>query len=573
MSDNAHHHTVSQIFQLVKKMLRNERQFYWLAIMYGIGISLLTLAVPISVQMLINTVANTGLVAQLVVLTVTLFVLLLISGLLYALRLHLMELFGRRFYARLVGEITLRTIYAQNPFFMDNNKNTLFNRYFDIVIVQKTVPYLLIGGFSVILQALVGFVIVSLYHPVFLGFNIVLILMLWLVWGIWGKGAVLSAVELSQTKHNVAGWVEGLGASNGYYKSRQHIERSLTETDNQTANYIRSSEKHFKYTFSQTLAFLFIYALASALLLGMGGWLVIIGELSLGQLVAAELILSAVFYGISQLGLYFNSFYDLAAAAEELSQFYDIPQEIPEGNVEPRQGDGDLVFSNVQGVARSTDAVFNLCIKKGERIMCATPNHGVQRLFTDLLKHHIKPDGGYVTFFGTDILDIEVHELRQIITILDRPNLVASTIREYLRYADINQQNNLMMDALKCAGLEETIRYMPDGLDTELSVTGAPLSLVEVLKLKLAASILAKPNILVLNQLFDVVPSHILNRVIERINNNGETTIIYFSNRDDNLSFNKFLLFDDHNQEYFENFQKFKSANLILTNQVGEEKD
>lgn len=573
MSEKMPQHTVSQVLQLVKNMLKNEKQYYWLAIIYGIGISLLTLAVPISVQMLINTVANTGLVAQLVVLTVTLFVLLLISGLLYALRLHLMELFGRRFYARLVGEITLRTIYAQNPFFMDNEKGTLFNRYFDIVTVQKTVPYLLIGGFSIILQALVGFVIVSLYHPVFLGFNLVLIVLLWLVWGIWGKGAVLSAVELSQTKHNVAGWVEGLGASNGYYKSRQHIERSLTETDQQTANYIQSSEKHFKYTFSQTLAFLFIYALASALLLGMGGWLVIIGELSLGQLVAAELILSAVFYGISQLGLYLNSFYDLTAAAEELSLFYDIPQEIPEGNIEPRQGDGDLLFSNVQGMARSADVVFNFRIKQGESIMCATPNHGIQRLFTDLLKHHIKPDGGYVTFFGTDILDIEVHELRQIITILDRPSLVAATIREYLRYADVNQPNHIMMEALACAGLDESIRYMPEGMDTKLSVTGAPLSLVEVLKLKLAATLIAKPNILVLNQLFDVVPSHILKRVLDKINNNGETTVIYFSNRDENLNFDRFLLFDDHNQEYFEDFQKFKSANLILSNQTNEEKD
>lgn len=566
-------HSVSQVLQLVKNMLKNEKQYYWLAIIYGIGISLLTLAVPISVQMLINTVANTGLIAQLVVLTVTLFVLLIISGLLYALRLHLMELFGRRFYARLVGEITLRTIYAQNPFFMDNDRSTLFNRYFDIVTVQKNVPYLLIGGFSIILQALVGFVIVSLYHPVFLGFNIVLIIMLWLVWAIWGKGAILSAVELSHTKHNVAGWVEGLGASNGYYKSRQHIERSLTETDRYTADYIRSSEKHFKYTFSQTLAFLFIYALASALLLGTGGWLVIIGELSLGQLVAAELILSAVFYGISQLGTYLSNFYDLAAASEELSHFYDVPQEIPDGNIEPRQGEGDLIFSNVQGIARSEEVIFNLKVKKGDLIMCATPNHGIQRLFTDLLKHHIKPDGGYVTFFGTDILDIEVHELRQIITILDRPTLVAATIREYLRYADVNQPNNRMMEALECAGLDETIRYLPDGMDTKLSVTGAPFSLVEVLKLKLAAALISKPNILVLNQLFDVVPSHILERVINKINNDGETTVMYFSNRDDSLNFDKFLLFDDHNQEYLEDFRKFKSENLKLSNQLTEEKD
>ena len=81
----------TQFFRRFFEILRPERSFYWLAIVYGVGISLLSLATPISVQMLVNTVANTALTAPLVMLSLTLFGLLIIFGLLYALRIHLMR--------------------------------------------------------------------------------------------------------------------------------------------------------------------------------------------------------------------------------------------------------------------------------------------------------------------------------------------------------------------------------------------------------------------------------------------------------------------------------------------------
>jgi ABC-type bacteriocin/lantibiotic exporter with double-glycine peptidase domain len=62
--------------------------------------------------MLINTVANMGLTTPLVVLSLSLFFLLLLAGGLNALRIYILDVFGRRFYARMVSEISLRTIYA-----------------------------------------------------------------------------------------------------------------------------------------------------------------------------------------------------------------------------------------------------------------------------------------------------------------------------------------------------------------------------------------------------------------------------------------------------------------------------
>jgi ABC-type bacteriocin/lantibiotic exporter with double-glycine peptidase domain len=176
----AEENDLSSLFRFFRIILEPERSFYGLAIIYGIGISLLSLATPVSVQMLINTVANMGLTTPLVVLSLSLFFLLLLAGGLNALRIYILDVFGRRFYARMVSEISLRTIYARNPFFDDEGKSALFNRYFDIIIVMKMMPNLLVGGFTIILQTVVGFILVSSYHPLFLAFNATILALIWL---------------------------------------------------------------------------------------------------------------------------------------------------------------------------------------------------------------------------------------------------------------------------------------------------------------------------------------------------------------------------------------------------------
>lgn len=549
--------TMLEFFGLFFKILKPEKNFYWLAIIYGVGISLLSLATPISVQMLINTVANTALAAPLILLSATLFGLLIISGLLNALRIHLMELFGRRFYARMVAEISLRSIYAQNPFFDDLSRSALFNRYFDIVGVQKAIPVIFIGGFTILLQASVGFILVSFYHPLFIVFNLILIALIWVVWLVWGSRAIRSAINLSHSKHNTAAWLETLGTSDGFFKSQKRIEYALDRTDKYTHNYMENYKTHFRHHYAQTLSFLFIYAAASATLLGLGGWLVIQGELSLGQLVAAELILSAAFFGVSQLGTYLTYFYDLCAAAEELSLFYDVEQEEPKGTDPIASTDHKLVFNNLRSKARNNDVVLDFEVPSSMTIMASASNHGIQRLFADTLKQHAMPEGGFATIGGIDLSDIDVHHLRQNIYVINRSSFINMTIREYLRLSCDEGDLVRIMGALETVGLSDVIASFEDGLDTEIASTGWPLSAAETLKLKLANAIISKPRILVINQLFDLLYEENLANAIAALRATSETTVVYFSNRRIDLGFDKFLHMENDKQTYYETFDEF----------------
>lgn len=529
---------VLPLFGFFIRILAPERSYYALALIYGIGISLLSLATPVSVQMLINTVANIGLATPLLVLSFTLFFLLLLAAGLNALRIYIMDVFGRRFYARMVSEIALRTIYARDPFFDDRGRSALFNRYFDIIIVMKQVPNLLVGGFTILLQMGVGFLLVASYHPLLLAFNVAITLLIWLVWAIWGRRAILSAVALSHRKHDTASWLESLGHSNGFYKSEQHIDAALKRTDEVTAHYMRQHARHFRHHFSQTLSFLFMYAAASAVLLGLGGWLVIIGELSLGQLVAAELVLSVVFVGLSQMGVYMSYFYDICGAVDELSLFFRTQQQMPARAHRRPAGDASLCLRRVE-VGPSIK--LDVRIPTRARVCVYAESHRAQRVFTNLLRGQESPDAGYITVGRTDLRELEAYEMRREIIVLDRPNVIETSIREFLRLSARDREAVDVMRILDLVGLAETVGQLPQGLDTPLVVTGWPLSITQTLQVKLAANMIAKPRVLVLSQAYDAVPEVHLLRAMNYLQKHSETTIVYFTYQNIDLAFTHYL--------------------------------
>ncbi|NLR70587.1 ABC transporter ATP-binding protein [Novosphingobium sp. ERN07] len=511
-----------------RQVLGPDAGFVRLALLYGVAISLLSLATPISVQLLINSVANTALPAPLLTLAAILLALLLLAGVLSAFRVHLLAMFERRFFARLVGEITLRAVHAQNPFFVDSRRGDLFNRFFDMGLVQKSLTSLLIAGFTIVLQSIVGLVVTSFYHPFFLAFNLVLVLTVLVIWRIWANASIASAVAKSHAKHATAHWLGTVGNSNGIYKSSRHMAYAIERSEEATAGYVAAHRRHFRSTFSQTIALLLLYAFASASLLAMGGWLILQGELSIGQLVAAELILSGVFYGIAQLGTYLEVFYDLSASLEELHLFWEIPQEAPVHADAPSPPDGAIRLRDVRHAGQR----FDFAVPAGAQVgVLAAP--GVERCLVTLLKRLDVPESGFVSVGGADLGTFDMYRLRSDVIVLDRPTIVEMTVREYLGLSAPGRSET-MIEALELVGLDRRVGALEGGLDAKLSGTGWPLSVGETMALKLAGAVLVRPRVLMLSPLYDMIPPARLDRVLAALREHG-TTVLQFTERPEGL--------------------------------------
>ncbi len=510
------------------RILGPESGFISLALVYGAAISLLSLATPISVQLLINSVANTALLTPLFTLSGILFALLLMAVTLSALRVHLMALFERKLFARLVAEITLRAVHAQNPFFQDVRRSDLFNRFFDLSTVQKALPSLMIGGFSILLQGVIGLVVTSFYHPFFLAFNACLVIALATLWWVWAPGAVRTAIAKSHAKHATAAWLESIAASNGAYKSSNHLTFAIERSEHVTASYVSRHRDHFRFTFRQTVCLLLLYATASAALLALGGWLILINELSVGQLVAAELILSSVLYGVAQLGGYLENFYDLVAGLEELSLFWDLPQEPIPAAAGNGPADGAFRFQKIS----SEGHIFDFAVAAGDQLgVLGEP--GTERSLTMLLRRLSIPERGLITIGGADIAAFDMYQLRSAVMVLDGSSNVEMTVREYLTLACAGAGDGII-DAIELVGLGDRIGTLPKGLDTTLSASGWPLSVQETMALKLAGALLAQPRVLVLSSLYDLMPPAVVDSVLSRLKN-SRTTVLQFTCRPEGL--------------------------------------
>ena len=308
----------------LRRVVRPESAFYQVCIIYGIAVSLLTLAVPVAVQMVINTVANTAQQLSLIVVCGLVVLMLTAAALLYALQIYAMELFCRRFFARNVAEMAVTLTDSIAAGWKRPDAYELIKRFYEIVSVQKAIPNLAISGFSMALQMLVGLIVVAFYHPFLLAFNLTFIMLCVIIWRLWHASAREAARELSAAKYAMVGWL-GEFADCAERLQDAQVNEAWERTNKLTNDYIDARRSFFQCSFAQTLGFLMLYIAASAGLLGLGGWLVIREQLTLGQLAAAEIILSAVFFSLMRVGYFLRVYYEVCVSAEKLDGLFVDP--------------------------------------------------------------------------------------------------------------------------------------------------------------------------------------------------------------------------------------------------------
>ncbi len=557
------HHT-RNFFQLFRLILRPEGSFYWLVLVYGLSISALTLSVPLSVQVLISTVVNSALYQQVFVLSSVLFCLLLFSGLFVALQVYLMELFERRFFSRIVSEVTLRLIYARQPFMESINRDELVNRYFDIMTVQKSLPPLLTGALATLLQAAVGIAVTSFYHPVFLVFNAVVVFLTYLVFRIFDPGAAGSALDLSANKYDAARWLESLARSNTFFKSSRTIDYALARTIEVRSNYIDEHRRHFRFTFAQVIGFLLLFAGASAALLGVGGWLVVRGELTIGQLVAAELIFSAVFYGLTRIGYYLELYYDLYAAMTKLLQLYTLDEEQMRTDGGITEWQPTVRFEQVRISLPGAEFLLDYEFGAGRVAMIETRSTNQITSIVNLLLNFARPETGRIMLGGHDVDDFNVHRLRNEVLVIDNAMIPECSIAEYLAIADPDLSRARMRAVLETVGLHSDLPQMSDNLDVNLTPDGYPLSVAGVIKLKIAFAIVAKPQVIVLTSLFDMLSHEARNSVMRYLRDSTTTTVLCFSHRRDLYLYDDYVLLDFDQQTHFASIDGLAEAHGLV---------
>ncbi|UQA57767.1 peptidase domain-containing ABC transporter [Polyangium aurulentum] len=494
-------------FSRLVSLLRLERDDVGVALVYAIGVGIISLAAPIGVQALVNTVAFGGLLQPLVVLTLLVLVALAFAGVLRALQAHVVERIQQRVFVRVAVDLAQRLPRVRADALGRSYGPELVNRFFDVLTVQKGAATLLVDGVSIALQTAVGMLVLAFYHPTLLVFDAALVAAVAFVLLGLGRGAVKTSVKESKAKYAVAAWLEEMARHPVAFRSSGGAAFARARAEDLLRGWLGMRRKHFTVLFRQIVGSLAVGALASAALLGVGGWLVITGKLTLGQLVAAELIVTSVVAGIAKFGKHLESFYDLCAGVDKLGQLVDLPLEPPGGTPVARGDKGARV--ELVGVSFGFPgkepllARVDLTLAPGARVAVLGPSGAGKSTLVDLVYALRAPTRGRVDVDGADVRDLEVSSLREHVAIIRGTDIFDGTVADNVRVGRPDVTTREVRAALEAVGLWEEIAALPEGLDTQLGTGGAILSRGQALRICAARAIARRPRLVLLDEPID----------------------------------------------------------------------
>ncbi|HEX8440075.1 peptidase domain-containing ABC transporter [Archangium sp.] len=508
-------------FARLRSLVRLEAADVRAVVMYAVGVGLFALTTPIAVQSLVNTVAFGALLQPLVVLSILLLGGLVFAGALRAMQNWVVELLQQRVFIRVVSDLSHRLPRVQTRAFDRAHGPELVNRFFDVVTVQKASSTLLLEGLSVVLQASIGLLMLAFYHPLLLAFDFFLLLALaGIIFG-FGHAAASAGIKESKAKYAVAAWLQELARHPIAFRQHGGSAHALRRTDELARDYLGARRKHFKYLFRQILGALGLQAVASALLLGLGGWLVINRQLTLGQLVAAELIVTAVVAAIAKFGKHLEAYYDLLASMDKLGQLVDLPLEPDTGeSVPPRPGPAALRLDGLAFHYREDAPVLrgaSLEVRAGEKVAITGATAGGKSTLVDLLYGLRAPSRGRILLDGLDLRDVSLASLRRDVALVKAPEIFAGTLVDNVRMGQPELPLSEVRRALEAVGLGELLARLPEGLHTELTTGGLPLSSGQVAQLHLARALVLRPRLLVLDEALDALDSRAREHVLETL--------------------------------------------------------
>jgi len=523
------------------RLMRLERRDLFVVVIYSLLTGLLSLVVPVAIQALVNNVAFGALLQPIVILTLLVFGALSFLALLRTLRLNLVEIIQRRIFVRVAADLSERLLQVKLPFFDSRHGPELVNRFFDVLTVQKSTALLLVDGLAIILQTLTGMLLLAFYHPFLLGFDLMLMVFICVILFVLGWKAEPTAIKESKMKYDVAAWLEEMSSHLTPFRSHSGHQFARRRTDQLLRHYLKARQLHFRVVQRQHIGAYLLQAFASASLLGLGGWLVIERQLSIGQLVAAELVVATLLDGFAKFGKQLESYYDLLAALDKLGHLFEMPvEQVSPGLLVPKAQGIQVSLSEITLNSPAGGTLLSglsLELKAGERVGILGANSWAAKALADALYASKIPDQGRIEMDGRDLRQLLPIDLRSQVALVRGLDILSGSIEDNLRLGQIDLSAQDLQTALRAVGLFERVQQLKEGLATPLSLSGFPLAPEELHRLMVARALLLRPRLLILDGVLDQLDWREKGPLAKYLFEETSMTVLVLTNKQEFLSF------------------------------------
>lgn len=541
---------------LLRLMSKSEMGFVKVIVVNTLAVTMLSLAVPLAVQVIINNIGVRTMAQPLVILCLVLFFILSCSGALQVIQTYTVEILQRRLFVRYGLIICERLNFYKEKHFKSANSPALINRYFDIMIMQGEMVNFFVNGSGFIIQFVIGFALLAFYHPYFLGIAAFMAQFLIVNWMLFGPDGVKAGSPEADGKYDVVSWVEELSRVRNLFTSDRGRDFSNKKLTHLLNRWLEVRNNLFNFQFRQHIGLQIFSIVMNIILLGLGGFLVLKGELSAGQLVAAALVVNGIISSLPSLQSFFFSIYNYSTALDMIARFYDYPLEEPKAGAKVPEK-YDFEFKDLTFMPNYN---FNFSFEEGKRNLILVKSFSSINLFYDALMGASDHVRGEIRYHGQLIDDLDLGTIRNHIQIIARDQFFAGTIMEnivgFSEREDFSQTE--LQEVLKRVGLYENIMELPDKLETLIQPNSYPLTCSQLLALQVARAIIMKPKILLVTPDFEQISSFKRKLIFtELLKPEHGWTLLFFTQRYYVGNFDNFFAFSRSEMRKLSDQQEF----------------
>lgn len=547
------------------KLLSLERaevfSIYFFAILSGV----IYLILPLGIQSIINLLFGGLISTSIVVLIILVVASVLFNGWLQIRQMEVNERIQRRIFTRyslqFAHKIPRLDLMAVDDYYLPE----LVNRFFDTASLQKGLSKVLLEFPAASIQIIFSLVLLSLYHPIFIAFGIVLLAMVALILRLTYPRGISTSLEESNIKYEVGYWLEEVARTIKTIKFMGRSELPARKADVLVSGYLDARAAHFRVLKAQFWAFVAFKVTITAGLLIVGAFLVIDQQINLGQFIASEIVIIMLLNSVEKIIGSLDVVYDMLTSLEKVSKILDKPEEEQQGidiNEITSTGGIDIKAENLsyRFSDRETKVLQNLSfeIKEGEKV-CIFGTQGSGK--TTLLKLFT---GAYPKYDGTLLFNnyplgnYNLHQLRQYIGIyLATADLFSGTLYENLTLGDDKITTQQILDTAKRTGLLAFIQSQREGLHMEVDSLGKKLPRNIVNKILLTRALLTQPKLLLLEDCWSSLEKVEQEMTVQNLTGSDCPFTLIAVTNDENFARNcdKIILLDEGRMVAFGTFE------------------
>lgn len=528
---------LSPVKRLIRLLSEEKRDIFYVFV-YAAFIGIVSLTLPLGIQATVELVSG-GVVFSSIYLLIALVLLgILASGGLQIMQITLVEYLQRRIFTKAALEFTFRIPRMKIESLSNLHAPELVNRFFDVLTIQKGLPKLLGDLTSGIIQILFGLVLLSFYHPFFVFFGLALILTLVLIFRLTGPKGLQSSIHESKYKYKVVYWLEEIARTLNSFKISGNTSLPVKKTEYNVNNYLINRKVHFKVLVNQYLYIVLFKAVITGGLLIIGTSLVINREITLGQFVAAEVIIILILNSVEKIITYMDVVYDMLTAVDKISQVTDLPLE-KVGGIDLNEDDLDRGFSirlkdlsyTYPGGEKPAIHSINTGFACGEKVCIVGGNESGKTTLTNTISGINQGYKGALTINEYSLRDLDLTNLRdKLAKNVSAEDIFEGTILDNIVVGKPQVSTKDAVEAMTIVGLSDKVNMLPKGYGTEIISGGKGFSSSFVHKLILARCLVKKPRLLILNDFFSSFQRSEKEALLDVVTSNAKCTLVAVSN-------------------------------------------